>query len=589
MLTAPTLAESPDDQLWEEVQSGNTAAFEEVVHRHQSAVCAVAFAFCGDRTTSEDITQEAFWISWKQRESLEHPERLRAWLCGISRNLARQSLRTRAASESSLACDPAASQPAPVETAISAEEEDLVWRSLEEIPETYREPLVLFYREQQSVADVASALDLSVDAVKQRLTRGRSMLREQVQHMVEGTLRKSRPGAALTVAIMTGLASSKAAWGATASATGATLGKVAAASSMGAIAGPVIGTAGGLAGAWLGTWLPAQLAATNREREFLWQNGRQMFIVSILFTLGILASNLLPVLFPMSRTLVIAMVAGNVVTTGAFVTWIVVAAVRMNRRLRQIQQEAVPHADENHTPLRRQFQAVCHVWRGRVWQSSWNLCGLPLIDCNVSDPHVPSVMPSGEVAPSIRRARGWIAIGDEARGVLFALGSRAYGGIAIGGKAVGVVAIGGIACGMFALGGGAFGLVTLGGGAVGAIALGGVAVGWQAAGGLAVAWDVAVGGLSLAQHAAFGGCAMARDFAVGGMAQALHANDDAAKAVLMTHPLKVGMDWYAAHNILMMVLTLTVAFTPSLLCWPLLYRRATDAELQTGDPVTTVP
>ena len=53
--------------------------------------------------------------------------------------------------------------------------------------------------EEQSVAQVAAALDLSPDAVKQRLSRGRGLLREQVARLVEGALRRSRPGRPFTV------------------------------------------------------------------------------------------------------------------------------------------------------------------------------------------------------------------------------------------------------------------------------------------------------------------------------------------------------------------------------------------------------
>jgi hypothetical protein len=51
-----------------------------------------------------------------------------------------------------------------------------------------------------------AALDLSAAAVKQRLSRGRGMLRERMAELVEGALRRSRPGRAFTVAVVTGLA-----------------------------------------------------------------------------------------------------------------------------------------------------------------------------------------------------------------------------------------------------------------------------------------------------------------------------------------------------------------------------------------------
>jgi hypothetical protein len=86
-----------------------------------------------------------------------------------------------------------------------ANEEQILWRSLERIPELYREPLVLFYREHQSIEAVAQNLDLSTDVVKQRLSRGRKMLQEQVIAFVEGTLGRTNPGKIFTLAVQASL------------------------------------------------------------------------------------------------------------------------------------------------------------------------------------------------------------------------------------------------------------------------------------------------------------------------------------------------------------------------------------------------
>ena len=135
-----------------------------------------------------------------------------------------------------------------------------------------------------------------------------------------------------------------------------------------------------------------------------------------------------------------------------------------------------------------------------------------------------------------RIARGWIAIGDDARGILLAIGSRALGLVAFGGRAFGVVSFGGMALGLVACGGIGLGVLGIGGLGAGVYALGGGAVGWRAAGGLAIGWDFACGGGALATHAAIGGAAIARDHAVGGEARAPHANDDEARVVLFDHP-----------------------------------------------------
>ena len=77
-----------------------------------------------------------------------------------------------------------------------------MWRSLEKIPELYREPLILYYREHQSIEHVAVALDLTDDAVKQRLSRGRKLLQDEVQMFVEGALRRTAPGQAFSGAVL---------------------------------------------------------------------------------------------------------------------------------------------------------------------------------------------------------------------------------------------------------------------------------------------------------------------------------------------------------------------------------------------------
>ena len=84
------------------------------------------------------------------------------------------------------------SAPDPAAASIAREEADLLDRTLETLPQSYREPLVLFYREQQSVARVAEQLDLSPDAVKQRLARGRRMLRSEVAALVQRGLSTRR-------------------------------------------------------------------------------------------------------------------------------------------------------------------------------------------------------------------------------------------------------------------------------------------------------------------------------------------------------------------------------------------------------------
>jgi RNA polymerase sigma factor (sigma-70 family) len=191
--------------------SGNRDAFGQIVARYQSLVCSLAYSATGSLSQSEDLAQETFVAAWKQLAGLREPEKLRAWLCGIARNLIHNALRKQGREPSHQAesldeiFESHSPEPLPIEQTISNEEQAILWRSLERIPEIYREPLVLFYREHQSIEAVAQNLELTEDAVKQRLSRGRKMLHEQVLAFVEGALEKTSPGKKFTLGVVAAL------------------------------------------------------------------------------------------------------------------------------------------------------------------------------------------------------------------------------------------------------------------------------------------------------------------------------------------------------------------------------------------------
>jgi RNA polymerase sigma factor (sigma-70 family) len=597
MLTPGETERASDAELWRLVRQGSAPAFEAVVRRYQSLVCAVAYSSYGDVTLSEDIAQETFWVAWRERATLAQAASLRSWLCGIARNLANHARRRAARAAEAAAPLEAVAEPAtptqgPAEEAASREMESLVWQTLEQIPETYREALVLFYREQQSVAEVAAALELSEDAVKQRLSRGRGMLRERVAELVGETLQRSRPGRAFTVAVMAGLAALSAGTktavaGAGAAGTGAALSgaagptlKAAVGLSGGALGG-ALGMLGGVAGGWLGTWLPAQLAPTRRERDNLLRTGRRMLLVSGLF-MAALVAGAFALLGRLPVGYYLTFWGAWVVTYGAYVT---VEGVRTARGVKRLHAEAPPAAEPNDSRLRAGADAVVRRYRGRVFRSRATLFGLPLIDINCLDPRLTAGWGGPGPAPGGRgTARGWIAIGDDARGVLLAVGSRARGLIALGGRTLGVFSFGGVATGIVAFGGLALGVIGFGGLAVGGVAVGGLAVGWEACGGGAVAWDVACGGGAVARRAAYGGAAVARDYAVGGGAWAHHVNDEAARAVLLNHPLVRGLGWYNAHTgwCTAAIVLLSLLVPGAML--PLMYRRSWENRPEGSGP-----
>ena len=156
----------------------------------------------------------------------------------------------------------------------------ILWRSLERIPEIYREPLVLFYREHQSIETVAQNLELSEDAVKQRLSRGRKMLHEEVLAFVEGALEKTSPGKNFTLGVLAalpmGIASAKAAT------VGAALAKGGAAAKGVMTVGSLGGLFAMLGGAYVSLRAQADDSKSPRERQFMLQVFGKRTLASLL-------------------------------------------------------------------------------------------------------------------------------------------------------------------------------------------------------------------------------------------------------------------------------------------------------------------
>src|SRR5256885_66849 len=268
--------DSSDFELVTQSLAGNRDAFGWIVARYQSLICSLAYGATGSLSQSEDLAQETFVTAWKQLADLREPEKLRSWLCRISRNLTYDALR-RQGREPIHKAEPLeeiqespAPEPLPSDYTISREEEAILWRSIERIPESYRRPLVLYYREHQSVENVAAVLDLSEDAVKQRLSRGRKLLHEQVLAFVEGALERTSPGKAFTMGVLAALPaftiSAKAAAVGVAAAKTGTTAKVAATSGLfSAMLAPALG----FLGSYIGYRTGMEGAQSDLEREHI--------------------------------------------------------------------------------------------------------------------------------------------------------------------------------------------------------------------------------------------------------------------------------------------------------------------------------
>jgi len=288
-----------EENLLEAAWAGNKQAFGLIVEKYQSLICAVTYNATGDIGLSEDIAQETFLTAWRKLQELGDATKLRAWLCGIARNISRDVMR-RMKSKNRLQSLSLKSNDVPEmgaifqaeKHAISKEEQKILWQSLEKIPDLYREPLILFYREQQSVAQVAEGLELSEDVVKQRLSRGRKLLKREIATFVEDILGRTGPKKIFTIAVIAALPAAapqaaSAAIMATASKSSALTKFAGLISLIGGILAPLLALIGIIVAI-----KPEIKNMSQRERKELLRVYRILFPVFIIFTVFIISFNL---------------------------------------------------------------------------------------------------------------------------------------------------------------------------------------------------------------------------------------------------------------------------------------------------------
>jgi RNA polymerase sigma factor (sigma-70 family) len=289
---------------------GDAEAYGELVSETSSLVSSIALAIVRDVETSRDVAQDVFLAVWRDLKTLRNPASFLPWLRQTTRNRANASLRTmvrrRKVADTGLMDDllPRLTDPHPSASAqmVWREEMHALTEALEALPPETREIVTLFYREGQSVAQVASLLELSEDAVKKRLSRARECLRASMQQQIGQTLCRTRPDAGFTAVVIAALPPTATP---AAAAAGAVLSKIGAAGVLKLLApasGVLAGGIGGVFGVVLGARKWSRDARDEDERRAL-RRHTWVSIAAVLFWAAVL-----PVAYSLTRMKWVAIV-----------------------------------------------------------------------------------------------------------------------------------------------------------------------------------------------------------------------------------------------------------------------------------------
>jgi len=175
----------PDDELLAAWAGGDASAGKLLIERHYDSVAR--FFRTKARTAWEDLVQRTFLVLAEQRGKFEGQASVRAFLFGIARNVLFEHIR-----QSSRAgrADPDFRESAIVDLspgigsmAVQRADQRLLVTALQHIPLELQVLLELYYWEELDVAELAQVLQIPAGTVKSRLSRGRALLREQMERL----------------------------------------------------------------------------------------------------------------------------------------------------------------------------------------------------------------------------------------------------------------------------------------------------------------------------------------------------------------------------------------------------------------------
>jgi RNA polymerase sigma-70 factor (ECF subfamily) len=178
-----------DVQLMQLVSAGETAAFEELVERHQRLVVGTVARMLGNNSEVEDIAQQVFVRVWKSAKRYVPRAKFTTWLLKITRNLVFNELRRRSRhAQVPLQAESADEERplrderalAPDASLLEQELQGAIEAAIAQLPETQRMAVVLRRYDELSYEEIGEVLDQSVPAVKSLLFRARTELRTRL-------------------------------------------------------------------------------------------------------------------------------------------------------------------------------------------------------------------------------------------------------------------------------------------------------------------------------------------------------------------------------------------------------------------------
>lgn len=170
--------------LIHQLRSGDSAAFADFIARYQQQVFLCCRTLGLNTAEAEDVASETFMAAYQGITRYTGRSKLSTWLWKIAYNKAisyiRQKIRQQKLQEK------LQNQYTDIQKDKASEPSaEIVWDAVKKLPQDHAMAIVLYYRQEKSVKEIADIMKKGQNTVKVYLFRGREKLKELLGNKIE--------------------------------------------------------------------------------------------------------------------------------------------------------------------------------------------------------------------------------------------------------------------------------------------------------------------------------------------------------------------------------------------------------------------
>lgn len=177
-----------DYEVIQKCLKGEKDCFEELVSRYKNLVYSIILRMINDSEEANDLAQEVFIKVYKNLDKYYPDFKFSTWIMRITSNHVidyRRKKKQDTVSMEDVEYELTTSL-SPEEEYIKKEQKNTLDRIISDLPEMYKIPIVLYHQQGLSYQEIAEVTKEPLSKVKNRIFRGRKMLKESLIKMKEG-------------------------------------------------------------------------------------------------------------------------------------------------------------------------------------------------------------------------------------------------------------------------------------------------------------------------------------------------------------------------------------------------------------------